>query len=267
MLLSYQKVINQSSASEADRCQNHDALSDDIERREEVVALNHIRRQTARHLAAAWQQIPHVVQAVEVDFGRVEAVRAARKEAFRRTHGVGLSYLPFIARAAVLAIGEFPRVNARFDSDRLLVSRRVHLGIAVDLSHEGLVVPVLRNADELNVTGLASAIDRLVRRARAGQLTPDDLAGATYTISNNGSFGTLFTAPIIAAPQVAILSTDAVRKRAVVVESAQGDTIAVRPVGVLAQAFDHRAVDGAYAAAFLNEVKTIIETRDWAKEL
>jgi pyruvate dehydrogenase E2 component (dihydrolipoamide acetyltransferase) len=233
---------------------------------EDVVPLNAIRRTTARNLAASWSQVPHVVQAVEVDFGRVEAVRAARKESFRRTHGVGLSYLPFIARAAVLAIAEFPRVNARFDTDRLLVSRRVHLGIAVDLSHEGLVVPVVRNADELNVTGLANAIDRLVRKARAGELTPDDMSGATYTISNNGSFGTFFTAPIIAAPQVAILSTDAVRKRPVVVETEAGDAIMARPVGVLAQSFDHRAFDGAYSAAFLARLKALIETRDWAAE-
>ncbi|HEX2257384.1 MAG TPA: 2-oxo acid dehydrogenase subunit E2, partial [Afifellaceae bacterium] len=233
---------------------------------DEVVPLNHVRRQTAKHLASAWHQIPHVVQAVEIDFGRVDAVRAARKEAFRQTHGVSLSYLPFIARAVVLAIAEFPRVNARFDGDRLLVSRRVHLGVAVDLSHEGLVVPVLRNADELNVTGLANAIDRLVKRARAGELTPDDLSSATYTISNNGSFGTLFTAPIISAPQVAILSTDAVRKRPVVVETEAGDAIMARPVGVLAQSFDHRAFDGAYSAAFLARLKDIIETRDWAAE-
>jgi pyruvate dehydrogenase E2 component (dihydrolipoamide acetyltransferase) len=233
---------------------------------EEIVPLNHIRRTAARHLAAAWQQVPHVVQAVEVDFGRVEAVRAARKEAFRQTHGTGLTYLPFIARAAVLAIADFPRVNARFDSDRLLVSRRVHLGVAVDLSHEGLVVPVVRNADELNVTGLASAVDRIVKKARAGELTPDDLTGATYTITNNGSFGTLFTAPIIAAPQVAILSTDAVRKRPVVVETEAGEAILARPVGVLAQSFDHRAFDGAYSAAFLARLKEIVETRDWAAE-
>jgi pyruvate dehydrogenase E2 component (dihydrolipoamide acetyltransferase) len=233
---------------------------------EEIVPLNHIRRAAARHLATAWQQVPHVVQAVEVDFGRVEAVRASRKETFRQTHGVGLSYLPFIARAVVLAIGEFPRVNARFDTDRLLVSRRVHLGIAVDLSHEGLVVPVVRNADELNVAGLAAAIDRLVRRARAGGLTPDDMAGATYTVTNNGSFGTLFTAPIVAAPQVAILSTDAVRKRATVVETEHGDAILARPVGVLAQSFDHRAFDGAYSAAFLARLKEIVETRDWVAE-
>ncbi|HEX2256088.1 MAG TPA: dihydrolipoamide acetyltransferase family protein [Afifellaceae bacterium] len=233
---------------------------------DDVVPLNLVRRQTAKHLASAWQQIPHVVQAVEIDFGRVDAVRATRKEAFRQTHGVSLSYLPFIARAVVLAIAELPRVNARFDGDRLLVSRRVRLGVAVDLSHEGLVVPVVRNADELNVTGLANAIGRLVRRARAGELTPDDLSGATYTISNNGSFGTLFTAPIISAPQVAILSTDAVRKRPVVVETEAGDAIMARPVGVLAQSFDHRAFDGAYSAAFLARLKDIIETRDWAAE-
>jgi 2-oxoglutarate dehydrogenase E2 component (dihydrolipoamide succinyltransferase) len=139
--------------------------------------------------------------------------------------------------------------------------------MAVDLSHNGLVVPVVRHADELTAAGLAKAIARQVEKARAGKLTPDDFAGGTYTISNNGAFGTLFTAPIVNPPQVAILSTDAVKKKPVVVESESGDSIAIRPVGVVAQSFDHRAFDGAYSAAYLARVKEVLETRDWASEL
>jgi pyruvate/2-oxoglutarate dehydrogenase complex dihydrolipoamide acyltransferase (E2) component len=204
---------------------------------------------------------------VEVDFAAVDKVRRARKEAFRARQGVALTYLPFIARAICIAISDFPRVNARLEGEALLLAADINLGIAVDLSNAGLVVPVLKNADELTTTGLAKAIARLVERARTKALGPDDFAGATYTISNNGSFGTLFTAPIINPPQVAILSTDAVRKKPVVVESEAGDSIAIHPVGVVGQSFDHRAFDGAYSAAFLQRLKALLETHDWAVEL
>ncbi|MGH6922786.1 MAG: dihydrolipoamide acetyltransferase family protein [Propylenella sp.] len=233
----------------------------------EKVVFNNIRRQTAERLAQSWSSVPHVFQAVEVDFAAVDRTRQARKADFRERHGIALTYLPFIARAVAIAIADFPRVNARLEEDGLRLNADVNLGIAVDLSHEGLVVPVLKNAAELTATGLAKAIARLVERARAKALGPDDFAGGTYTISNNGSFGTLFTAPIINPPQVAILSTDAVRKRPVVVESDAGDAIAVHPVGVVAQSFDHRAFDGAYSAAYLQRLKQVLETHDWALEL
>jgi pyruvate/2-oxoglutarate dehydrogenase complex dihydrolipoamide acyltransferase (E2) component len=233
----------------------------------ERVTFNNIRRQTAERLQQSWQTVPHVFQAVEVDFAALDKVRQARKADFQARHGAALTYLPFIARAVAIAIADFPRVNARLDGDGLQISPDLNLGIAVDLSHEGLVVPVLRNAGELTASGLAKTIARLVEKARAKALAPDDFAGGTYTISNNGSFGTLFTAPIINPPQVAILSTDAVRKKPVVVESAAGDAIAVHPVGVVAQSFDHRAFDGAYSAAYLQRLKQVLETHDWAIEL
>lgn len=229
--------------------------------------LNRIRAQTAAHLAEAWRTAPHVFQAVEIDFSAVDQARQAAKRGFADRHGVALTYLPFIARAVCLAIAEFPNVNAAFDRDRLVIRRDVNLGIAADLNHEGLVVPVVHHADEMTAGGLAKAIARQTEKARTGKLVPGDLEGATYTITNNGSFGTLFTTPIINVPQVAILSTDAVRKRAVVVETDQGDAIAVRPVGMVGQSFDHRAFDGAYAASFLKRLKHILETRDWASEL
>jgi 2-oxoglutarate dehydrogenase E2 component (dihydrolipoamide succinyltransferase) len=178
-----------------------------------------------------------------------------------------LTYLPFVARAVCLAISQFPRINASFDKDRLALHRDVNLGIAVDLAHEGLIVPVVHHADEMTAGGLAKAIARQVAKAREGKLGPADIEGGTYTISNNGRFGTLFTAPIINMPQVAILSFDAVTKRAVAVTSEAGEAIAVRPVAVVGQSFDHRAFDGAYSAAFLQALRKIIETRDWASEL
>ncbi|MBA3519963.1 MAG: 2-oxo acid dehydrogenase subunit E2 [Rhizobiales bacterium] len=238
-----------------------------VEPRGQTLPFNTIRRQTGARLQESWLTVPHVFQATEVDFLAVDKARRSVKAALEARHGVALTYLPFIARAVCIAIADFPRVNARLEGDGLTLAPEINLGIAVDLAHNGLVVPVIRNADELNVAGLAKAITRQVEKARCGKLTPDDLAGGTYTISNNGSFGTLFTAPIVNPPQVAILSTDAVKKKPVVIESEGGDSIAIRPVGIVAQSFDHRAFDGAYSAAFLARLKAVLETRDWAGEL
>ncbi|MCC2097861.1 MAG: 2-oxo acid dehydrogenase subunit E2, partial [Hyphomicrobiales bacterium] len=232
----------------------------------DVEPLNRIRQQTARHLRDSWQQVPHVLQTVEVDFGFVDDVRLAQKDAFRKSHGLSLTYLPFIARAICLALRAFPKVNAAFDGEKLHIARNINLGFAVDMDHQGLVVPVVKSADGLNVAGLAQAISTVARKARDGKLTPDDMDGATYSITNNGSFGTLFTAPLINAPQVAILSTDRIAKRALVKETEFGDVIVARPAGILAQSFDHRAFDGAYSASFLGQVKAILETRDWSAE-
>ncbi len=233
----------------------------------QAVALSAIRQKTADRLSENWRTIPHVFQAIEIDFTGVEATRSRHKNAFRAATGMALTYLPFIARATCLALAEFPNINARFDGKALFPSRDVHLGIAVDLAHQGLVVPVVKNAGDLTVEGLAKAIGRLAEKARASKLSADDLSGGTYSITNNGAFGTLFTSPIINAPQVAILSADAIAKRPVVVETPQGEFIAARLTGIVGQSFDHRAFDGAYAAAFLSRLKTIIETRNWADEI
>lgn len=231
-----------------------------------VVELNTIRKRTGERLQRNWQTIPHVFQAIDIDFTAVEAERSKRKEAFKRDFGVPLTYLPFVARSVALALAQFPQVNAHFAEDGLRLFGEVNLGIAVDLSHNGLVVPVLRRAEDLTVAGLAKAIGQLVQKARSGKLSPDDMSGGTYSISNNGAFGTAFTSPIINAPQVAILSFDAVRLRPAVVETAQGSFVAARLTGTVGQSFDHRAFDGAYSAAFLSKLKTIIEEREWAGE-
>jgi 2-oxoglutarate dehydrogenase E2 component (dihydrolipoamide succinyltransferase) len=233
----------------------------------ETLPLNNMRRRTAEHMARSWSAVPHVLQVVEADFHRVEEARRAEGESWRKREGFALTYLPFIVRAVSIALGKFPRLNASFAGDHLEVHRRINIGIAVDLNFEGLVVPVLKDVPAKSLPQIAREVNELVQRARANRLKPDDLTEGTYTITNNGAFGTLITAPIINQPQVAILSTDSIRKRPVVVESAGGEEIAIRPVGMLAQTFDHRAVDGAYAAAFLREVKMLIETRDWTQAL
>jgi 2-oxoglutarate dehydrogenase E2 component (dihydrolipoamide succinyltransferase) len=235
---------------------------------DERIPFSRIRKLTAEHMVRSKAISPHVLQAVEAEFHRVDRARAAHGETWRAREGFALTYLPFVARAACLAIADFPRINASVEGEGLVVHRAIHLGIAVDLgSGDGLVVPVIRDAATKSVPALAREINRIAQGARAGKLGPDEYTGGTYTISNSGSFGTLITAPIINQPQVAILSTDGVKKKPVVVEGPDGDTIAVRPVGVIAQSFDHRAIDGAYSAAFLRRVKEIIETRDWIADL
>ncbi|MGB7214848.1 MAG: dihydrolipoamide acetyltransferase family protein, partial [Gammaproteobacteria bacterium] len=226
-----------------------------------IVPFTRIRKLTAEHMVRSKATSAHVLQAVEVDFANVDLVRNQVRDAWRGRRGYSLTYLPFIASAVCEALGEFPNLNASVEGDSLVIHPHVNLAIAVDLGPEGLVAPVIRSAETLSVTELAEAIHEIANRARQGRLKPDDLAGGTYTISNNGSFGTLITAPIINQPQVAILSTDGVRKKPVVVEAPEGDSIAIRPVGILAQSFDHRAVDGAYSGAFLSRVKKILEQR------
>ena len=233
---------------------------------DDVITLNAVRQRTAERLAEAWRTIPHVFQAIEVDFTAVDRLRKARKEAFQKAYGFSLTFLPFIARATCLAISAYPQINARFDGKALTLSRDVNLGIAVDLAHNGLVVPVVRDASGLTLIGVTKAIRRQVDKAKSGKLSPDDLSGGTYTISNNGAFGTTFTAPILNAPQVAILSTDAIRLKPAIVSTQDGDFVAPRMIGVIGQSFDHRAFNGAYSAAFLSRLKQILETHNWEEE-
>jgi 2-oxoglutarate dehydrogenase E2 component (dihydrolipoamide succinyltransferase) len=233
----------------------------------EIVPLSRLRKQIGDHMVRSKATSPHVLQAVEVDFFAVDAVRAAHKDGWRAAEGFGLTYLPFIARAVCDAIADYPNINASIDGDNMIIHRRVNLGIAVDLGLDGLIVPVVKDAHRKSLRDIAREISELAGKARSSGLTPDDLTEGTYTLSNSGPYGTLITAPVISQPQIAILSTDGVRKKPVVIEGPQGDSIAIRPVGVLAQSFDHRAIDGAYSGAFLNRLREIIETRDWSAEI
>ena len=231
------------------------------------IPFDRIRRVTAEHMVRSKATSPHVLQAMEVDFSYVDHVRFEARENWRKENGFSLTYLPFIGRAVCLAIKEFPRVNSSVEDDTLVVHDLINLAIAVDLNFEGLVAPVIRNAGDQTVSNLAHAFHNVSQRAKEKLLNADDFSGGTYTLSNPGSFGMLFTAPIINQPQVAILSIDGIKKRPVVVDGPSGDGIAIRPVGVLSQSFDHRAFDGAYSAAFLNKLRTILESTDWSKQL
>jgi 2-oxoglutarate dehydrogenase E2 component (dihydrolipoamide succinyltransferase) len=230
------------------------------------IPFDRFRKVTAEHMVRSKATSPHVLQAIDADFKAVDTVRLAHKDAWKADKGYSLTYLPFVARAVCQALAEFPKVNASVDGESLLVHTDINLAIAIDLNHQGLVAPVVRNAAGLSVSALAEAFNDLVQRAKTKKLTADDLTGGTYTLSNPGPYGTLFTAPIINQPQVGILSMDAVKKRAVVIESAAGDSVGVRPVGILAHSFDHRAIDGAYSAAYLQRLKSLIESSDWSTE-
>ncbi|MEO9224638.1 MAG: dihydrolipoamide acetyltransferase family protein [Acidimicrobiales bacterium] len=235
---------------------------------DEVVPFTNIRRRTAEHMVMSKGVSAHVYTAIEVDFEAVERVRTTAGPTFKEEEGFSLTYLPFITRAVVDAIREFPQVNASVGDNALVVHREINIGIAVDLRATGLIVPVIHEADGKRTRGIAREISDLAARARSKQLGADDIQAGTFTITNPGPFGTLFTLPIINQPQVAVLSTDGVKRRPVVVAGRDGsEAIAIHSVGNLALTWDHRAFDGAYAAAFLGKVKELIETRDWQAEL
>ncbi|MCY4421601.1 MAG: dihydrolipoamide acetyltransferase family protein [Acidimicrobiaceae bacterium] len=233
-----------------------------------VVPLNRIRRRTADHMVMSKQTSPHVLTAIEVDYEGVEKVRQASKQAWKAAEGFSLTYLPFIARAVVDALRDYPHLNASFGDDELIVHSNVNLAIAVDIDFQGLLAPVIQAADGKRLRQIARDIVDLANRARSRKLSPDDLSGGTFTLTNAGQYGTMMQFPIINQPQVAILSTDGVtRKPVVVTDSFGNESIAIHSIGVLAMAWDHRAFDGAYAAAFLHRVKELIETRDWETEI
>ena len=236
--------------------------------RDEVVALSKIRQATGIHTLMSKDAIPAAFSVVEVDFANVDSTRLRLKEEFKTAEGFSLTYLPFIARAVVDAIKEFPHMNSSVGESELIIHKYVDLGIAIDLDYQGLLAPVIRDADEKRLRAIAREVNDLAVRARSRQLSPMEISGGTFTITNNGSSGSVLTMPIINQPQVAILSTDAVKKKPVVIEiPGGGESIAIHPVGNLAMAWDHRAFDGAYAANFLVKVKSILETRDWSSEV
>jgi 2-oxoglutarate dehydrogenase E2 component (dihydrolipoamide succinyltransferase) len=209
--------------------------------------LSLMRKQIGAHMVRSLQTAAHCTTVVEADMSAIEAARGK------------LSYLPFVARAVIAALREYPTLNATLEGDRLTVHDEVNLGIAVSLGEEGLIVPVVKNAHELSHEGLATRIKDLAARARAKKLTPDEVSGGTFTITNPGAFGALLATPIINQPQVAILDLEAVTKRPVVVN---GDSIAIRPMTYLCMSWDHRALDGAIAAQFLSAVRKHIEGWD-----
>jgi pyruvate dehydrogenase E2 component (dihydrolipoamide acetyltransferase) len=233
--------------------------------RDEVQPLSRMRLAIAERMVESLRIAPHVWTSVEVDLQAVEEVRRQHKERFRREEGTSLTYLAFVARATCDALRAFPVINSSLDmaAKTRVLHHYVNLGIAVDLSEQGLVVPVIRDADGLNLRGLARAIRAVADKANAGQSAPDDLAGSTFTITNPGPFGGYASAPIINQPNSAILSVNEVARR----PTAVGDAVAVHYMTNLGFSYDHRAFDGVTASRFLARVRDALQDRDWAAEL
>jgi pyruvate dehydrogenase E2 component (dihydrolipoamide acetyltransferase) len=235
---------------------------------DEIIPFTNIRRRTAEHMVRSKATSPHTLVVLEADYENVERTRRSEGNAFKAEEGFSLTYLPFIARATVEALHEWPNLNSSVGDDSLVVHHGINIGIAVDLDHQGLIVPVVHGAEEISLRGMARRIRDLATRARNKQLNMDDISGGTFSLTNAGPFGTFLTAPIINQPQVGILSTDGVKRRPVVVAQRDGtEAIAIHSIGLLCLSWDHRAVDGAYAAAFLARVVEILDTRDWSAEL
>jgi pyruvate dehydrogenase E2 component (dihydrolipoyllysine-residue acetyltransferase) len=223
-----------------------------------------MRKGIAEHMRRSLDTSAHVTTTFEIDLSKVVAIRSRLKEEFAERHGVKLTYLPFIARATIESLAKWPWVNAEIRGDKIVTRSYVNLGIAVALEGgKGLIVPVVKNAEERNLLGLTRAIAELAERARTKKLLPDDVQGGTFTITNPGGFGAIHGTPIISQPQVAILDVEALVKRVVVIEDADGhDTLAIRPMMNLCLSFDHRLIDGAYAAQFMRDLKIALQTWD-----
>ena len=227
--------------------------------RDEIVAMTKIRRITAENMILSKRTSAHVTTVFQIDYSAIARMRDKNKEAFFAKNGVKLTFLPFIFRACVQSLKEFPQVNASIDGENIVYHKDIHLGMAVALDW-GLIVPVIKNADEKSILGLARATQDLAERARAKRLKPEEIHGGTFTVTNPGVFGSLFGTPIIPQPQVAILGVGTIEKRPVVITDENGnDALGIRTMGYLALSFDHRLIDGADADRFMASVKKTLE--------
>jgi pyruvate dehydrogenase E2 component (dihydrolipoamide acetyltransferase) len=229
---------------------------------EEIVPVSHIRKQIAQHMKASLEVSARAWNAVEVNMENVARLRERAKDAFKAREGFGLTYMPFVTKAVTDALLVYPMVNSELRGEEIAVKHFVNMGIAVSYD-EGLIVPVLKGCDTMNLLGIARGVNDLATRARAKRLQPDEVHGGTFTITNPGPFGSMISVPIINQPQTGILAFDSVEKRPVVID----DTIAIRHMVYLSMSWDHRVIDGALAAQFLARIKQNLETWDFAEDL
>jgi 2-oxoglutarate dehydrogenase E2 component (dihydrolipoamide succinyltransferase) len=225
-----------------------------------IEPMSMMRQKIAEHMVFSKRTSAHVTTVHRVDMTKIAKLREKLKSQFQAQYGTSLTFLPFVVRAATAALRQFPIVNASVDGTNIIYHRDINIGIAVALEN-GLIVPVIRNADEKNVVGLQRSIADLAARARSRQLRPDEVQAGTFSITNFGSFGSIFATPVINQPQVAILGVGSVEKEPVVVD----DAIAIRSMCYLALTFDHRLIDGALADQFTGKVKSVLE--NWAEEV
>jgi len=231
----------------------------------EIEPMSKIRQITAAHMRYSKDTSAHVTTLFHFDFSRVARIRKAAKRGFEKANGTKLSYMPFVIKAVAAALKAHPKINASIDGTDIVYKKHINVGIAVALDR-GLVVPVIRDADQLSLTGIARTGNDLADRARSKKLGPDELQGGTFTITNPGVFGSLFGTPVINQPQVAILGLGAIEKRPVVIQDDNGnDAIAIRTMAYMPITYDHRLIDGADADHFMNDVKKMIEEDSWAE--
>ncbi len=234
---------------------------------DEIIQMDRMRKIIAENMLMSKQISPHVSSFIESDVTNIVKWRGKKKDAFEKREGVKLTYMPIFVRAVVKAIQDFPMINVSVDGDKIIKRKNINIGIATALPDGNLIVPVIKNADQLSLSGLAKAINDLVYKARNKKLAPQDIQGATYTISNIGTFGNLMGTPIILQPQVAILAIGAIVKKPAVLETSDGDVIAIRQKMFMSHSYDHRVVDGSLGGLFLKRVHDYLEEFDLNTEI
>ncbi len=247
--------------------QSQPAVAKSVDGAYDIVEMDRMRKMIADHMVRSVQTSPHVTSFVEADVTNLVMWRNANKGAFQEKFGEKLTFTPLIAEAIVKAIRDFPGVNASVEGDNIHIHKAIHLGMAAALPSGNLIVPVIKHADQYNLQGLARQVNDLANRARLGKLSPDDIAGGTYTMSNVGTFGNVMGTPIINQPQVGILALGAIRKRPAVLETEHGDVIAVRHMMFLSHSYDHRVVDGMLGGSFVRRVADYLEGFDLNRPL
>ena len=234
---------------------------------DEIIQMDRMRKIIAENMLLSKQISPHVSSFIETDVTNIVKWRAKNKSSFEKREGEKLTYMPIFVRAVVKAIQDFPMINISVDGDKIIKRKNINIGIATALPDGNLIVPVIKNADQLSLSGLAKAINALVDKARNKKLSPQDIQGATYTISNIGTFGNLMGTPIIPQPQVAILAIGAIVKKPAVLETPEGDVIAIRQKMFMSHSYDHRVVDGSLGGLFLKRVNDYLEEFDLHTEI
>ncbi len=265
-----QTYLNSGQTKEVEKVEQPDTEEVKSENKSSGESIPRLRKKIAENMVQSKNTSAHVMTSIEIDYEKIEQIRSKIKEAFKREEGFSLTYLPFIANATVEALKEYPVVNSSFnlEEDQHVLHSNIDLGIAVDINQEGLLVGTIRNSDSYNVKALAKEISSLSKKLREKNFSLEDVSGSTFTISNNGSFNSFLTSPIINQPNVAILSTESVKKKPVVVESEDSpDSIEIRHSGILSLTWDHRVFDGSTALLFLNSIKDRLESHDWLEEL
>ena len=226
---------------------------------DKIIEMDRVRRIIADHMVLSKKVSPHVTTVVEVDVTKLVQWRTRNKEAFQKREGISLTYMPAITEATAKALADFPQVNASVEGYQMILKKHINVGIAVSLNNGNLIVPVVHDADKLNLNGLAVAIDTLANKARDNKLAPDDIQGGTFTITNFGTFKSLFGTPIINQPQVAILGVGYIEKKPAVIETPEGDTIGIRHKMYLSLSYDHRIINGTLGGTFLRRIADYLE--------